>query len=1192
MDTPQPVNFRKSSGATITMPSVLLALLVIAGCAPGRVVVEGMTGPTRPEGINLSRAYLPLDRIEPSVNPPAKAASPKPLSERAATQVASARGLMADQRYTEAALELERALRYDPNHPEILRTLATLHWQAGNLERAGAHARRVLDATPDDAAAHYILGRCHTAAGDNDAAIQAYRTALLTGDGENREISVLVHYYLAETLAAQEYLTAALEQYHAFEREALSLGRRATQVELVTLLQANGGSAAPAKSRILEKLRRFAEAADALAPAVNASPSDTDLALRYGRLLLQAGRPADGLAVVRAIPSNDEQVLNLLFDIHDRAGVPERMAEDLRSRMAVNPNEPRLILRLADLLARSGRQAEARRELQAHLARMPDSFEIRSRLLELLLEQSEWDEALKVSAEGIALQPERTAALETMIAPLALNEPARIHLLDSQTASHGSAAEMYLRGLIAVRAGQMQQAEDLLQRSRTLDGSFVPARVALANIYLRLARHADALRAAARAEPNVADDARLEMILGETHERLDDITQAELHFKAAMQLNRADSRAMFALARVYMHSDRALQAQRQLRALLEADPRHDDAREMLAMAYLSEGKNDAAMEQFSELARRAMSVTTRARAEALVSQFPRIDPGVYRTALLTAMEQSTPDATTWIAIADSYDEGRETQQKYDAFTQALACDPDNEEAATGLVTTAQRLLRYEEAIERLEALLPRRPNRHVWYHWLLDLYWVVQDYERALSLSQTQESREDIDHAVRDRYRLRIVDSLRLAGRGAEAIEKSKEYAAAEGKDRAWSNRLAELYRLEERPTDAAALYESRFRSDPADKEVLNKLVTTLLAADQQPRAAQYALDWLAEDPANDRAVALLALSLAGTERVDDTNELMRNVLLRTSHPEAFQNLLLLRLRSAQRHHEAIDLIESLLDEVVRLMHLAEERPGALRAAQPTEHQLIRRPDDPSSPDKLAARLDELRSQLAAEHILAKRYREAEQMLLSWLESTKDPAIRVDLLMRLASCYQRQGDDERSTEAMARALALQPASVELSNDVAYGWIDHGVNMEEAERIIRHALSGAPREGAYLDTYGWLLYKKGDFAEAKKWLMRAVRARQGDDPVVRDHLGDTNWRLGNVEEAIEHWSIAAAAVAKLAEDDILAADLRRVRAATPGKIEAARANQTPAVAPLSRGEDNTSNGAGPAPSRSETRSEKH
>ena len=123
-------------------------LLLAAGCAAGHkprdVGGGGARTATLAPGVDATRAFLPLAKVEPTVERPKKPETVAPLSERGAKQITAARGLIDDQRYTEASLELERALRYDPNHFEIHRALALLHWQAGNVERAKSAASRAI----------------------------------------------------------------------------------------------------------------------------------------------------------------------------------------------------------------------------------------------------------------------------------------------------------------------------------------------------------------------------------------------------------------------------------------------------------------------------------------------------------------------------------------------------------------------------------------------------------------------------------------------------------------------------------------------------------------------------------------------------------------------------------------------------------------------------------------------------------------------------------------------------------------------------------------------------------------------------------------------------------------------------------------------------------------------------------------
>jgi Tfp pilus assembly protein PilF len=187
------------------------------------------------------------------------------------------------------------------------------------------------------------------------------------------------------------------------------------------------------------------------------------------------------------------------------------------------------------------------------------------------------------------------------------------------------------------------------------------------------------------------------------------------------------------------------------------------------------------------------------------------------------------------------------------------------------------------------------------------------------------------------------------------------------------------------------------------------------------------------------------------------------------------------------------------------------------------------------------------------------------------MEEVRDPQAQFMYLVGLASCFRAEGNESEAAGVLERALVIRPDNVGLNNDIAYGWIDRGVQLDRAESMIRLAVSRQPRQMAYLDTFGWLLYKKQDFAAARKWIDRASRAGQREDPVVHDHLGDTYWRLGKSEEAIEHWAEAL----KLAQARSSAqrnADERRVLSTAESKINAVRSGRWPAVAPVAIPED--------------------
>ncbi len=1143
---------------------------------------------TSPPGVDPSRAYLPLSRIEPVPSTPARPPTLKQLSTRASRQIVKARKLVGEQRYTEAAIELERALRYDPNHPEIHRTLAMLHWEAGNIERAKTHVEKALDGNPDDAVARYIGGRCYVLDGNRLSAITAYRTALLCSDiDRDPEISALCHHHLAEALAAEGFLEAALEQYTTFEREALNLDAAATHPELATLLQSNRGSAGETKSTILEKLGRFAEAAEALAPMVTGARGEVALGLRYARLLMQAGRFDEALAAVRALPSNSNEVIELLFDIHRRAGHAERILDELRLRMAAREDQPALVLSLADMLMRLDRADDARRELRAYLDGHAGEHAVRALLADIHIGESAWDDALRVCAEGLGLEQDtdRTAELTAKIRALGMNGEAVSRLVRPPADAEPPAAS-YLRGVLAMSAGRLEEAENLFRRACEDRPGFVAGRVSLARLYLRTYRYDEALRIAGRGDPAVPEHALLELVLGELHERLDDIEKAELHFKAAARLNRADVEAMFLLAKLYARSRRGLQAQRQLRVLLENDPNHEAARELLVFTYIADRKIDVAVEELEELQRRATTATTKARCAALLDQVQQHDPAAYRRSLLAAIEQHGPDAATWIAIAESWDPDAEPEKRLEAYRSALAIDPGNEEAALGLVQASQRMLAFEEAAQQLETLLQRRPNRHSWRlgryqrgRGLIELRWILQDYDAALALARSAETRADLDDLWRERYRVAIVQTLRQAGRDEEVLKQLKTWTELEPDGQEWAVLLAEEYLRQDQAALAIPILETIHKSDPSGV-ALSAVVQALVAADQHDRASQYILDRLDDDPENDDALFRLAGILAEAKRFDDALELLRNRLLRVLERQRFQDITIAVLTLAKRYSECLDLIEALTDEVMTLMRTVHEPNIRPRQGGDSDVSVMWLPDEPFTIERLHQRSAELRLHRAGVLIAAKEYGEARRQLTSWLDASRDPSARFEYLRRLAFCYRAQGNEPQASEILARALLLHPQDITLNNDVAYGWIDRGIRLDDAQRMIRYALFRAPRQEAYLDTYGWLQYKKGRFAEAKRWLLRATHGREDADPVVQDHLGDTCWRLGESKEAVRYWTAATKTVRERGEDNLVTDDENRVREHTQQKIDDAGAGRSPAVAPLAAepSKDEDSHGA--------------
>jgi tetratricopeptide (TPR) repeat protein len=124
--------------------------------------------------------------------------------------------------------------------------------------------------------------------------------------------------------------------------------------------------------------------------------------------------------------------------------------------------------------------------------------------------------------------------------------------------------------------------------------------------------------------------------------------------------------------------------------------------------------------------------------------------------------------------------------------------------------------------------------------------------------------------------------------------------------------------------------------------------------------------------------------------------------------------------------------------------------------------------------------------------------------------------------------YQAAGDAGAADEAFGKALATDETAPPALSRYAYALAQREERLKDAEQMARKANELLPGQAAYQMQLGWVLYKRGDYQEARAWLQRAVENGGSASPVILEHLGDTLYQLGKVEEAVANWKKARAA----------------------------------------------------------------
>ena len=121
-------------------------------------------------------------------------------------------------------------------------------------------------------------------------------------------------------------------------------------------------------------------------------------------------------------------------------------------------------------------------------------------------------------------------------------------------------------------------------------------------------------------------------------------------------------------------------------------------------------------------------------------------------------------------------------------------------------------------------------------------------------------------------------------------------------------------------------------------------------------------------------------------------------------------------------------------------------------------------------------------------------------------------------------CLERNKEWPKAEADFKQALELYPDQPLVLNYLGYSWVDQGINLEEAFKMLRRAVELQPSDGYIVDSLGWAHFKLGQFAEAAQTLERAIALKPAD-PVLNDHLGDAYWRVNRRTEAHFQWNHA-------------------------------------------------------------------
>lgn len=128
-----------------------------------------------------------------------------------------------------------------------------------------------------------------------------------------------------------------------------------------------------------------------------------------------------------------------------------------------------------------------------------------------------------------------------------------------------------------------------------------------------------------------------------------------------------------------------------------------------------------------------------------------------------------------------------------------------------------------------------------------------------------------------------------------------------------------------------------------------------------------------------------------------------------------------------------------------------------------------------------------------------------------------------EMMYLLSSLYEEMDKREMSTIILKNCIKVDDAHAGCLNSLAYIYAEANIQLDQALEYAKKAVDQYPKNGAYLDTLGWLYYRKGMHVEALKTLKQASEVM--NDWVIYDHLGDVFLALDRKDDAVKSWKKA-------------------------------------------------------------------
>ncbi len=516
------------------------------------------------------------------------------------------------------------------------------------------------------------------------------------------------------------------------------------------------------------------------------------------------------------------------------------------------------------------------------------------------------------------------------------------------------------------------------------------------------------------------------------------------------------------------------------------------------------------------------------------------------------IEPNSPEALFQVGLVHIY--LKEDSLGMDCLERAVELDPNNAYYIEALASLYLRGEALEDAVPLLERLSQLQGKRSDVLYQLANIYARNEEYDRSIEVYNKMELLEGkLPSLSRDKFSLymQMGDSV-SAFKELQAL--CDEYPA----DMGYRINMGYAYQQLGNFDEAKRIYEEVRWVDPDNASLRMALMDyyQMQGQDSLYEAVRDSFLYSPNTATEERARILQQMSIA-TASDSAGREQMVDVFERVLQVDSISTdlLMLYALYLEGTKRPAVDIHNVL----VRVMAIAPDNEDATR-------WLLRYYGDEHDYKSL----EEVCRKGANYHPenLTYHYFLGVALTLQGDEAGSLEAVKRGLRLRapeanpdmVASMFTSAGDIlyrmGKEKEAFAEydsALVYNPDDVLCLNNYAYFLSLKDENLAKAEEMSYRAVRAEPDNPTYLDTYAWIMFMQGKYAEAGEYMDKVVPQDSLEQflatdtlvsAVILEHAGDIAWMNGDQQRALLLWQTALERAGK--DDDVTTVLPKKVR----------------------------------------------